>query len=129
MEAAVKSIQDGMSLRKAARLYNVSVETARRRVLEKVDLECRPGPATVLNEEEEKQLADYVLQMADMGFGLTNEDLRRTAYQLAEKLGKSHPFLNGIAGRGWLEGFLARHPKLVLRSTVSFIQKSFECES
>ena len=51
--------------------------------------------------EEEEELADYVIQMADMGFGLTNEDLKRTTYQLAEKLGKSHPFPNGIAG---LEG-------------------------
>ena len=62
-----------------------------------------------MHNEEEEELADYVIQMADMGFGLTNEDLKRTAYQLAEKLGKSHPFLNGIAG---LEGILARRPKL-----------------
>ena len=33
MEAAVKYIQDGMSLRKAAILYNVPVETTRRTVL------------------------------------------------------------------------------------------------
>ena len=66
--------------------------------------------------EEEGELADYVIKMADMGFGLTREDLRLTAYRLAEKLGKPHPFLNEMAGRGW-DGFLARRPKLVLRST------------
>ena len=38
--------------------------------------------------EEEGELADYVIKMADMGFGLTREDLRLTAYRLAEKLGK-----------------------------------------
>lgn len=33
-----------------------------------------PGPATVLTEEEEKKLGEYVVKMADMGFGLTRED-------------------------------------------------------
>ena len=47
----------------------------------------------MFNVEEEEQLAEYVVKMADMGFGLT-----RAAYRLAEKLGKSHPFVNGIAG-------------------------------
>ena len=117
MAAAVKAVEDGMSLRKACRLHNVPIETTRRRVLGRVEMQCRPGPATVFSQEEEEQLAEYIIKMADMGFGLTREDLRLTAYRLAEKLQKSHPFLNGIAGRGWLDGFFARHPKLVLRST------------
>ena len=117
MKAAVKAVEDGMSLRKAARFYNVPVETTRRRVLGTVAIECRPGPATVFSEEEEKEIVDYAIKMADMGFGLTREDLRHTAYRLAEKLEKSHPFQDGIVGRGWLDGFLARHPMLVLRST------------
>ena len=117
MAAAVKAVEDGMSLRKAAKLHNVLVETTRWRVLGKVAIDCKPGSATVFNVEEEEELADYVVKMADMGFGLTREDLRLTAYRLAEQLGKPHPFLHEMAGRGWLDGFLARHPKLVLRST------------
>ena len=65
----------------------------KRRVLGEVAIDCRPGPATVFDEEE-KELADYVVKMADMGFGLTREDLKRVAFHLAEQLGKSHPFLN-----------------------------------
>ena len=117
MTEAVKAVEAGMSLRQAAKVYNVPVETTRRRVLGKVAVDCKPGPATVFSKEEENELVDYVVQMANMGFGLTRGDLQLTAYRLAERLGKSHPFLNGIAGRGWLEGFLARYPKLVLRST------------
>ena len=117
MTEAVKAVEAGMSLRQAAKVYNVPVETTRRRVLGKVAVDCKPGPATVFSKGEENELVDYVVQMANMGFGLTRGDLQLTAYRLAERLGKSHPFLNGIAGRGWLEGFLARYPKLVLRST------------
>jgi len=48
MEAAVKSVKDGMGLRQASRLYNVPLETMRRRVIGAVDMDCRPRPPTVL---------------------------------------------------------------------------------
>ena len=80
MEAAVKSVKDGMGLRQASRLYNVPLETMRRRVIGAVDMNCRPGPPTVLTEEEEVKLADYVVKMADMGIGLSREDLRMVAF-------------------------------------------------
>ena len=34
---------------------------------------CRPGPGTVLTEEEDDQLASYLTQMSDMGFGLSHD--------------------------------------------------------
>lgn len=71
MEAAVKSVKEGMGLREASRLYNVPVETLRRRVTRAVDLGCRPGPSMALTVEEETKLAKYVVMMADMGFGLS----------------------------------------------------------
>ena len=74
MEAATKSIIDnGKELRQAARLYNVPVETLRRRVTGAVPLGCHPGPHTVLSEEKESRIVEYVVNMADMGFGLTRE--------------------------------------------------------
>ena len=60
MKEAVAFIQNGNPLRKAARLYNVPVETLIRRVNETVSLKCKPGPSTVLTKEEEC-LAKYVI--------------------------------------------------------------------
>ena len=57
---AVKSVQEGKGLGEASRLYNVPVETLRRRVTGAVDIACRPGPSTVLTEDEEDRLAIYV---------------------------------------------------------------------
>lgn len=116
MIAAVKSVQDGKGLREASRLYNVPVETLRRRVIGQVEVGCRPGPATVLTEEEEDHLYRYLIQMSDMGFGLSREDVLRLAYNIAEKSLRKHPFNDGKAGRGWFEGFRARHPKLAIRT-------------
>ena len=39
----------------------------------------------------------------------------RFAFQIAEKLNESKK--NGMAGRGWYEGFLSRHPHIRLQSS------------
>ena len=48
-------------------MYNVPLGTLRRRVSEIVAVDCRPGPRTILTEEEETKLADYLIQMNEMG--------------------------------------------------------------
>ena len=119
MAAAVKRVQDkesGLGLREAARQYNVPVETLRRRVAGSVTLDCKPGPPTILTAEEESRLAEYVVQMCDMGFGLSREDVMQTAYAIVDKSGRKHPFRNNIAGRSWFDGFRSRHPNLSLHT-------------
>ena len=88
MVAAVQSVEDEKGLRETARLYNVPVETLRRRVTGSVSLECRPGPPTILASEEESRLAGYINDMVDMGFGLGREDVMCVAYLIAEKSGR-----------------------------------------
>ena len=116
MCAAVQSVQDGKGLREASRLYNVPVETLRRRTTGKVELDCKPGPSTVLTKEEEDRLNTYLIQMAEMGFGLSSEDVMQMAYVIVDRSGRTHPFKNGKAGRGWFEGFRARYPRLTIRT-------------
>ena len=116
MLAAVEYVKQGNPLREASRLYNVPLETLRRRTTGSVEIDCRPGPSTVLTPEEEDRLAAYAIEMAERGFGLILEDLMRLAFQIVEKSGRSHPFKNGMAGRGWMDAFRKRHPKLTLRT-------------
>ena len=116
MENAVKYVKEGRGgLRESARLHGVPHETLRRRVVGAVEEGCKPGPSTVLTNEEEERLALYIVEMAEMGFGLTRSNVRSTAYKLAEACGKPHPFHNEMAGKAWLEGFFRRHPKLTIR--------------
>ena len=117
MEEASKAVKsEQMSLREAARKYNVPVETLRRRTAGLVSLDCRPGPPTILTSEEETRLAQYCIVMADMGFGLTREGVMAMAYAIVDKTGRDHPFKEGYAGRGWYEGFMARQAILTLRT-------------
>ena len=101
-EEAVAFVQGGNSLCHAASLYNVPVEVLRRRLIGKVTLNCKPGPSTILTKEEEQCLVDYVIEMANRGFGLQSENIMRTAFTIIEGSGRFPPLHNGMAGRGWL---------------------------
>ena len=118
MKAAVDHVQSqGASLRESSRLHNIALEMLRRRVNGTVAIDCRPGPNTVLTEEEETKLADYLLQMGEMGYGLTREGVMGLAYSIVEK--SKCPFQNGSVGRAWFEGFMRRRPNLTIRSAQS----------
>ena len=46
----------------------------------------------ILTEEEETKLADDLLQMSEMGYGLTQEGVMGLAYSLVEISKHPHPF-------------------------------------
>lgn len=77
---------------------------------------CRPGPATVLTEEEEDQLASYLTQMSDMGFGLSRDTVVCLAFKIVDCAQRKHPFKDQKAGRAWFDGFCRRHPRLTIRA-------------
>ena len=60
-------------------------------------------------------MKDHILDMENRLYGLTTGDVRKLAFDLAEKANIQHPFKNGMAGRDWLRGFMARHPEISLR--------------
>ena len=120
MAAAVEQVQkQELSLREASRLYNIPLETLRRRVNGTVAIDFRPGQRMVFTEDEETKLADYLLQMSEMGYGLTCEGVMGMAYSIIERSKQPHPFQNGSAGRAWFEGFMRRKPYLTIRSPQS----------
>ena len=62
IKAAYQAVLDGKGLREMSRLYNVPVETLRRRVNGTVGLWCKPGPATILNDELEDLLCKCIIK-------------------------------------------------------------------
>ena len=54
-------------------MYNIIAETLRRHAFGLVEGECKPGPTTVLTDEEEEWLDSYLIEMAEMGFGLSRD--------------------------------------------------------
>ena len=117
MQAAVDSIlHNNRGLREqAARLYNIPVEALRRHVNGSVEVGARPGPATILMDEEEDMLVKYLVEIADVGYGLTRKTVMELAFAIVQKREKN-PFRGGKAGRAWFEGFQRRHPQLFLQA-------------
>ena len=117
MEAAKNGVQnENMTIREASKLYNVPFKTLRRRVNGTVGSGCKPGPATVLTKAEEEHLESYLIQMADMGFGLNRETVMCLAFKIVDTTQRKHPFKDQKAGHTWFDGFRRHHPKLSIRS-------------
>ena len=59
-----------------------------------------------------------IVAMEQAFYGLTTLDLRRLAFDLAEKMQLKHPFSQHqrMAGCEWLRAFLKRNPQLSIRS-------------
>ena len=65
--------------------------------------------------------------MAEMGFGITKEDVLCLAFKIADNSGRQHPFVDGLAGRAWFEGFRSRHSNLTIRTPQSLSYNLVTC--
>jgi len=118
---ALNAVRDGMSLKKASKEYGISRPVLRRHRDGKVSA---PGTAKlgrfapVFLPEFENELLAKVLEMEKALFGLSAMDMRKLAYDLAEKLQVCHNFSaqTKMAGVEWLRGFISRHPQLSIRT-------------
>lgn len=72
---------------------------------------------TTFPKEMEKELVKYILELETMMFGLTTNDVRLLAYQLAVRNGLPNSFnkQKEKAGKDWLQAFMKRNPELSLR--------------
>lgn len=72
------------------------------------------GASSILTAQQEKDLADKIIQFAQRGFPLTSKVLCRSVYQFCEKLGVLHKFNKEkqLAEKEWYRSFLKRHPNI-----------------
>lgn len=114
MARAIQAVrQKKHSVRDAAKYWNVPKSTLHRLMSEpesplNIVAATKLGRKPVLPAQLEEELVQYLLQMEKTFYGLTRNDVRRIAYQLAAKNNISHPFSNGLAGRAWFDHFMNR---------------------
>ena len=111
-----------MSFREASRYYEVPRSTLERRVNahNKIAVDGKKHLGrfiTTFDNDFEKELMQYAKDMESRFFGITCRDLRKLAYDLAERNNVEHRLNkeSGLAGKKWLRLFLRRHPSLSLR--------------
>lgn len=120
MERAVQAVRGGMPVRQAAKEFGIPRGTLRCNLKkgEGERLEPNYKHSQVFSNEQEKMLAEYILNCAHMFHGLTVKKLRSLVYDLARANKLKYP--NGwdkekMAGRDWYYGFMQRNAQLSVR--------------
>ncbi|XP_025837637.1 uncharacterized protein LOC112906837 [Agrilus planipennis] len=115
MEKAVTAVRENkMGTLKAAKTFHVPRSTVQR-LSKKENLSpaqvarSKLGRKTFLPDKMEEELVTYLLVMEQKFFGCTIQDLRRVAFQLAQRNNIQTPFKSNEAGRAWTDLFLNRH--------------------
>lgn len=122
MERALSAYRNGdMGLNEAARTYQVPKATLSRHLngnnIKAIEHTQHFGRGADLPQEIEDDLVQHILLLEERFFGLTRNDLRRLAFQLAEANEINHRFSKDkkMAGDKWYYSFITRHPEISLR--------------
>jgi len=109
LQKALDAVKSGMSKNKASKHFNVPRRTLNRHVAGKVIIPlCNLGHfVPVLGAQLEVALEEHILEMQQMIFGLSCNDVRKLAFQIAAEKGLEHPFSSDKqqAGKAWLHDF------------------------
>ena len=90
---AMKDVREGgMSTRKAAQKWELKKSTLHDRLNGSVNFGCRKGPSPVLTKAEENQFADWLIELANRGFGLSKDGFLKAVKKFLNKDGRTTPF-------------------------------------
>ncbi|KAL7286615.1 hypothetical protein TKK_0000245 [Trichogramma kaykai] len=114
---AIQKLKDGQSCLGVATSYGIPRSTLQQKFKQYLDdpTSCltlkKVGYKRTFNEEQEEALVRTILQMETKMFGLNGTDVRKLAYQFAEKIGIRHRFnkTKEMAGKDWIKSFMKRH--------------------
>lgn len=89
MDEALAAVRGCMSLKEAARQFKIPYTTLQNRHMQCMDpaksrKQKRAGGHTVFNDEQEIELKNRIIKLAQFGHGLTKKDIRKAAYTFAE---------------------------------------------
>ncbi|XP_071799787.1 uncharacterized protein [Asterias amurensis] len=121
-EAVHQVVENKMSIRNAARQYNLSYGFLYRRVSGEVDVDSRNGPVPFFNAEEERALARWLSEMAKRGMGLSPGDFLDFVEGLLIK--EKRNFKTSRPSYTWYYAFMARNSDVLQRRKDSVLESS-----
>ena len=117
----VKAMNDvrvgGPSIRKSAKKWGIKRTTLQDRLSGLVEMNRRRGPPPILTMQEENQFTDWLIVMANQGFGVSKESLLNTVKTFLDKDGRTTPFQDNKPGNKWFRSFVSRNPRVKLRKS------------
>lgn len=102
-----------VSIRAAAKNFDLSYGFLQRRLTGMVDIDKRKGPPPVFNQKEEEAMAKWLSEMAERGMGLKPGEFLNFVANILNKEKRQTPFKNQRPGYDWYYGFMARNASIV----------------
>ena len=126
MEDAMAAVKNGqMTVFRPTKIYNVPKSTLHDRISGKVRHGDKPGPKPYLSSTEEKELADFLVDVAKVGYGRTRKQVCTIAGSCAHDKGRLESPV--VASHGWFVRFMQRQPQLSVRKGDPTANVRMEC--
>ena len=87
MLRALEAVKDFESVQRAARIFGVPRSSLCDRTSGKVKLDRKPGPSPYLSNVEERELANFVTDVAKAGYGKSRKEIKLIAEDVANEKG------------------------------------------
>ena len=117
LRRAIQEVRRGTSTREAAKRYGIPRQTLADRIKAENDDKPCLGPRPLFCQDFEEELAERIIMVADMFYGVTSDKLASLAFEFAERQNIPHRFnrVKKRAGPDWVAGFLRRNPQVSVR--------------
>lgn len=106
-----------MSIRKAAKTYNIPFSTLQERLKTNNFQPPALGRPSIFTSQQESEMAKHIINLANLFYGLTPLQLRTVAFEFAENNKIKHNFnqqLN-LAGVDWFYNFVRQNLTVTVR--------------
>ena len=107
LEKAMHAKLSGLSYRRSAAMYGIPTTTLYDHMSGKVEVGAQPGPKRYLNDEEEEELARFLVEVAKIGYPHSKSQTLALVQQMVESKG-----IKTTVSNGWWERFIQRHSQL-----------------
>ncbi|CAH1985659.1 unnamed protein product [Acanthoscelides obtectus] len=126
MIKAIEAVKQGMPYKAASKQFLVPLMALKRRVKGKNvyavgGTKMLGSIKKVFTDEQELELVQHIKDNEETMYGFTVDDVRKFAFEIAERNKIRHPFstTSRKAGKDWLRGLRQRHPDITLRAPES----------
>lgn len=99
LEKALLAVQNGMSMYRASKQFEIPKTTLRNRKIGKYQIDQPRGPHTILPAETEKLLVQWVLQMSSRGFPVSKGQLIQSVKMIVTEMEIANKFTNNTPGK------------------------------
>ena len=111
MALAVDAVmKDGLSVRRAAKVYNIPKSTLGDHISGRALPGSVSGPVRYLSDREEDELIHFLLECASIGYPWSHLEVIAIVQRLCNRRG-----MNKVVSHGWWEAFCRRHRNVTLR--------------